>query len=206
MRGSLQNSSWSRDPRRFLTQFLIGTQGRHQTTGTQYIATRATGSFGEVLVRRGGVKGLTAGPAVSAISTAEVSSAGPGVCGNMRLSVLDVGSNAVNMVVADTNVGHRGDLPMVAHSWKRRTFLAETVRRDGTITAEGLGRVVAAVAAAAKEVSRADVDQLFAYATAAVRDAPNRAEVLDAVESATGIRLGMLSGVEEAKLTFLAAR
>ncbi|MEU4216398.1 hypothetical protein, partial [Actinoplanes sp. NPDC026623] len=31
-------------------------------------------------------------------------------------------------------------------------------------------------------------------------------EVLDAVESATGIRLGMLSGVEEAKLTFLAAR
>ncbi|MEU4215664.1 Ppx/GppA family phosphatase, partial [Actinoplanes sp. NPDC026623] len=110
------------------------------------------------------------------------------------------------MVVADTDVGHGGDLPVVAHAWKRRTLLAQTVRRDGTITAEGLGRVVTAVAAAAKEVRRTDVDQLFAYATAAVRDAPNRGEVLDAVESATGIRLGMLSGVEEAKLTFLAAR
>jgi exopolyphosphatase/pppGpp-phosphohydrolase len=39
-----------------------------------------------------------------------------------------------------------------------------------------------------------------------VRDAPNRGEVLDAVQAATGIRLGMLSGVEEAQLTFLAAR
>jgi exopolyphosphatase / guanosine-5'-triphosphate,3'-diphosphate pyrophosphatase len=126
----------------------------------------------------------------------------------MRLAVLDVGSNAVNMLVTDTDtdIGHRGELPLVAHAWKRRTMLAETLQPDGTTTAEGLRRVVTAVAEAADEVSRAGVDQVFAYATAAVRDAPNREDVLDAVESATGIRLGTLSGVEEAQLTFLAAR
>jgi exopolyphosphatase/guanosine-5'-triphosphate,3'-diphosphate pyrophosphatase len=126
----------------------------------------------------------------------------------MRLAVLDVGSNAANMLVTDTDtdIGHRGDLPLVAHSWKRRTLLAETLQPDGTIAAEGLRRVVAAVAEARDEVGHAGVDRLFAYATAAVRDAPNREEVLDAVECATGIRLGTLSGVEEAQLTFLAAR
>jgi exopolyphosphatase/guanosine-5'-triphosphate,3'-diphosphate pyrophosphatase len=124
----------------------------------------------------------------------------------MRLAVLDVGSNAANMLVTDTDpdIGHRGDL--VAHAWKRRTLLAETVQPDGTITAEGLRRVVAAVAEAADKIGGAGVDRLFAYATAAVRDAPNRDEVLDAVHSVTGIRLGTLSGVEEAQLTFLAAR
>jgi exopolyphosphatase/guanosine-5'-triphosphate,3'-diphosphate pyrophosphatase len=126
----------------------------------------------------------------------------------MRLAVLDVGSNAANLLAADTDtdIGHRSDLPLVAHAWKRRALLAETLQPDGTITAEGLRRVVAAVAEAADEVDRAGVDQLFPYATAAVRDAPNRDDVLDAVESATGIRLGTLSGVEEAQLTFLAAR
>jgi exopolyphosphatase/guanosine-5'-triphosphate,3'-diphosphate pyrophosphatase len=128
----------------------------------------------------------------------------------MRLAVLDVGSNAVNLLVTDTDtdtdIGHRGELPLVAHAWKRRTLLADTVRPDGTIAAEGQRRVVAAVADAADELRRAGADQQFAYATAAVRDAPNREDVLDAVESATGIRLGTLSGVGEARLTFLAAR
>jgi exopolyphosphatase/guanosine-5'-triphosphate,3'-diphosphate pyrophosphatase len=85
-------------------------------------------------------------------------------------------------------------------------LLAETLQPEGTITAEGLRRLVTAVAEAANEVSRAGADRLFAYGTAAVRDAPNSKEVLDAVESATGIRLGTLSGVEDARLTFLAVR
>jgi exopolyphosphatase/guanosine-5'-triphosphate,3'-diphosphate pyrophosphatase len=124
----------------------------------------------------------------------------------MQLAVLDVGSTAANMLVTRAGVSRRGDLPLVTHAWKRRTLLAETLQPEGTITAEGLRRLVTAVAEAANEVSRAGADRLFAYGTAAVRDAPNSKEVLDAVESATGIRLGTLSGVDAARLTFLAAR
>ena len=126
----------------------------------------------------------------------------------MRLAVLDVGSSAANMLATDTGTDTAldGDLPLAAHAWKQRTLLAEKVQPDGTIEPEGVRRVVAAVARAADEIHRARVDEFFAYATAAVRDAPNRDDVLDAVASATGIRLGLLSGVEEARLTFLAAR
>jgi exopolyphosphatase/guanosine-5'-triphosphate,3'-diphosphate pyrophosphatase len=126
----------------------------------------------------------------------------------MRLAVLDVGSNAANMQVTDTGIdlGNRGELPLTAHAWKVRTGLAESLDPDGRIGADGMRRVVAAVAEAAAEANRVGVNRLFAYATAAVRDAPNREELLDAVQSATGIRLGTLSGVEEAQLTFLAAR
>jgi exopolyphosphatase / guanosine-5'-triphosphate,3'-diphosphate pyrophosphatase len=126
----------------------------------------------------------------------------------MRLAVLDVGSSAVNMLVADTVIdsGAGGAVPFVARAWKSRTCLADRIRPDGTIAEPGRRRVVAGVALAVDEARRVGVDRLFAYATAAVRDAPNREEVLDAVESATGLRLGTLSGVEEAQLTFLAAR
>jgi len=51
----------------------------------------------------------------------------------MLLAFLDVGSNAANMLVTDLDPSKRGDLPMVAHAWKRRTRLAETLRLDGVV-------------------------------------------------------------------------
>ena len=51
----------------------------------------------------------------------------------MLLAFLDVGSNAANMLVTDLDPSKWGDLPMVAHAWKRRTRLAETLRLDGVV-------------------------------------------------------------------------
>ncbi|MEV4639889.1 Ppx/GppA family phosphatase [Actinoplanes sp. NPDC049548] len=120
----------------------------------------------------------------------------------MRLAVLDIGSNTVNVVAIDAD----GGVPLPAHSWKLHTRLAERLGPDGTIAPGGRRRLVAAVEQAAGEIRRAGVDFLFAYATASVRDAPNRDAVLTGIQAATGIRLGTLSGLEEAQLTFLAAR
>ncbi|PRY32158.1 hypothetical protein [Pseudosporangium ferrugineum] len=120
----------------------------------------------------------------------------------MRLAVLDIGSNTINLVAASAE----GGLPLPAHTWKAYTRLAERLGPDGTIAPGGRRRLVAVVAQAAEEIQRAGVDHLFAYATASVRDAPNRDRVLADVEDATGIRLGTLSGLEEAQLTFFAAR
>jgi exopolyphosphatase/guanosine-5'-triphosphate,3'-diphosphate pyrophosphatase len=49
-------------------------------------------------------------------------------------------------------------------------------------------------------------DEILAFATSAVRDARNSADVLDRVRDDTGIELAVLSGEEEARLTFLAVR
>jgi exopolyphosphatase/guanosine-5'-triphosphate,3'-diphosphate pyrophosphatase len=120
----------------------------------------------------------------------------------MRLAVLDVGSNTLNMLVTDSGRG----VPLPVRAWKSRTCLSGLLEPDGAIGAAGRRRLVAAVAQAADEAGRAEVDQLFPYATAVIRDAPNRDQVLEEVAAATGIRLGLLSGAEEAQLTFLAAR
>ncbi|WP_306204463.1 Ppx/GppA phosphatase family protein [Actinoplanes sp. RD1] len=120
----------------------------------------------------------------------------------MRIAVLDVGSTTVNLVVADAESG----VPVPVHTWKARTRVAEQVGPDGSVASRGRKRMIAAVREATREITGARVDSLFAYATAVVRDSPDRDEVLAQVEEATGVRLGLLSGVEEAQLTFLAAR
>ena len=121
----------------------------------------------------------------------------------MRVAVLDAGSNTVNLLIGDTGLA---GAPPVLRSWKQRTFLARALRPDGTIGAAGRRRLVTAVAEALAESRRAGVESVFAYATAVVRDAPDCAEVLDEVTRATGLRLGLLTGVEEAEATFGAAR
>ena len=120
----------------------------------------------------------------------------------MRLAVLDIGSNTVNLLIADADA----HAPIPLHRFKAKSRLAEQVEPDGTIGPRARRRLVAAVAHAADQVRQAGAEALFAYATAAVRDAPNCDEVLRDVESATGVRLGLFTGVEEAQLTFLAAR
>ena len=50
------------------------------------------------------------------------------------------------------------------------------------------------------------VEDLSGFVTSAVREAPNGEEVLEQVMERTGVRLDVLSGEEEARLTFLAAR
>ncbi|MFI5495114.1 Ppx/GppA family phosphatase [Actinoplanes sp. NPDC051859] len=119
-----------------------------------------------------------------------------------RQAVLDIGSNTANLLVTDAD----GGLPLPALSWKMRTGLSERLAPDGTIPSAGRKRLVEAVGRAAVEMRRARVDVFFAYATASVRDAPNRDRVLAEVEAKTGIRLGTLTGLQEAQLTFLAAR
>ncbi|MFM9370819.1 Ppx/GppA family phosphatase [Streptomyces sp. Da 82-17] len=120
----------------------------------------------------------------------------------MRRGVIDVGSNTARLVVADTD----GAVPLPVHTAKRALRLAEHVDRGGHVPEEQVDRIVDAVAAARAEGLRWGVTEPFAFATAIVRDAPNRAEVLRTVTARTGLPLHVLPGEVEAELTFLAAR
>jgi exopolyphosphatase/guanosine-5'-triphosphate,3'-diphosphate pyrophosphatase len=121
----------------------------------------------------------------------------------MRLGVLDVGSNTVHLLVVDA---HHGAHPWPAHSEKVVLRLAEQIGRDGALTSSGEDALVAAVAEAKTAAARLTVDDLLAFATSAVRDATNAAHVLGRVRAETGVRLQVLSGAEEARMTFLAVR
>ncbi|MGY0022205.1 Ppx/GppA phosphatase family protein [Streptomyces sp. YJ-C3] len=120
----------------------------------------------------------------------------------MRISVVDVGSNTARLAIADARDG----APLPVHTAKRRLHLSEDVDSDRRLGPGAVERIVEAVAAACAEAERWGSDEPFAFATAVVRDAPNRDEVLRAVERGTGVRLRVLPGEVEAELTFLAAR
>jgi exopolyphosphatase/guanosine-5'-triphosphate,3'-diphosphate pyrophosphatase len=120
----------------------------------------------------------------------------------MRLGVLDVGSNTVHLLVVDA---HRGAHPTAAHSEKSVLRLAEHLS-EGKLTAVGEEALTTAVGSARTAAKRLGCDDLLPFATSAIRDARNGDKVLARVLDATGVDLQVLSGAEEAKLTFLAVR
>jgi exopolyphosphatase/guanosine-5'-triphosphate,3'-diphosphate pyrophosphatase len=121
----------------------------------------------------------------------------------MRLGVLDVGSNTVHLLVVDA---HRGGHPYAARSEKSVLRLAEDVDSSGKLARRGADALVTAVAGAAKSAQALGCDDLLAFATSAVRDAVNSAKVLERVHAETGVDLQVLTGPDEARLTFLAVR
>lgn len=121
----------------------------------------------------------------------------------MRLGVLDVGSNTVHLLVVDA---HHGAHPWPAHSEKAVLRLAEQIGRDGALTRAGEDSLVVAVGEARASAAQLSVDDLLAFATSAVRDATNAADVLARVYAETGVELRVLSGADEARMTFLACR
>ncbi|MFI8890687.1 Ppx/GppA phosphatase family protein [Streptomyces paradoxus] len=120
----------------------------------------------------------------------------------MRISVVDVGSNTVRLVVADAADG----VPLPVHTAKWRLRLSEQVPPGGAIPERAVNQLVDAVAEASRTATRWGAAGPLAFATAVVRNAPNRHEVLRTVRARTGVDLCTLPGEVEAELTFLGAR
>lgn len=121
----------------------------------------------------------------------------------VRLGVLDVGSNTVHMVVVDA---HAGGHPTPMSDSKTAVRLIQYLDKHNRISNEGIKKLSDAVQEASEIAQATHCEEVMAFATSAVRDAENSDDVLDAVEDSTGVRLEVLSGVDEARMTFLAAR
>jgi exopolyphosphatase / guanosine-5'-triphosphate,3'-diphosphate pyrophosphatase len=121
----------------------------------------------------------------------------------MRLGVLDVGSNTVHLLVVDAHPGAR---PLPATSHKEELQLAQHLLDDGRIGAAGEAALIRFIASCLEIADDQGVEQLLAFATSALREAPNGDEVLGRVRESTGVDLQVLTGDDEAALTFLAVR
>lgn len=121
----------------------------------------------------------------------------------MRLGVLDVGSNTVHLLVVDA---HHGAHPLPQTSEKSVLRLAEQMDSRGKITRAGADHLIRTVHDAVESAVAMGCEDLMAFATSAVRDASNSVAVLTRVLAETGVELQVLSGEEEAILTFLAVR
>ncbi|KIF05060.1 exopolyphosphatase [Streptomyces sp. RSD-27] len=121
----------------------------------------------------------------------------------MRLGVLDVGSNTVHLLVVDAHPGAR---PLPAHSHKVQLRLAGLLDESGAIAPEGVERLVSVIGDAVQAAEDKGCEDVLPFATSAVREATNADEVLARVKAETGVELPVLSGEDEARLTFLAVR
>ncbi|WP_286255919.1 Ppx/GppA phosphatase family protein [Streptomyces graminofaciens] len=121
----------------------------------------------------------------------------------MRLGVLDVGSNTVHLLVVDAHPGAR---PLPAHSHKVELRLAQLLDEAGAIGPQGVDKLIGVVHEALQAAEDKGVEEMLPFATSAVRDASNADEVLARVRDETGVQLQVLTGSEEARLTFLAVR
>lgn len=121
----------------------------------------------------------------------------------MRLGVLDVGSNTVHMLVVDARPGAA---PIPAYSHKTELRLAEHLGADDAVTEEGVGRLIELTYDALEVAEDRGCASVLAFATSAIREAANGDEAIAQVRERTGVDLRVLTGEQEARLTFLAVR
>lgn len=120
----------------------------------------------------------------------------------MILAVIGIGSNSVRMLTAEAE---GGDFRRMARD-RAGTRLFAGLDEQGNLSAESMARTLEAMSQMAQEARRRRAERLHAFATSAARDARNGKEFMAAAEQATGVPLEILSGEEEAELSFLGAR
>ncbi len=121
----------------------------------------------------------------------------------MRLGVLDIGSNTVHLQVVDAHPGAR---PNPTTNQKVELRLHEYIDKSGVITEEGITLLNSAIDDAVAHAKEFKTEEILAFATSAIRDAKNGKSILDEISEKHGIELQVLSGEEEAAITFLAVR
>ncbi len=127
----------------------------------------------------------------------------PSTVGPMRLGVLDIGSNTGHLLVVDA---HDGAAPLPAFSYKQPLRLAEHLEADGSVSRTGIDALAEFTAEALVVAEDKGCEDLLSFATSAVRDSVNADDVLAHVRERTGVEISVLSGEDEARLTFLAVR
>jgi exopolyphosphatase/guanosine-5'-triphosphate,3'-diphosphate pyrophosphatase len=109
----------------------------------------------------------------------------------------------VHLQVVDATPGARPN-PNINH--KEDLRLAEYLSADGFISAEGAKLLREAIKRALDAAKSAEIDELLPFATSALREAVNGAEIISRINADFEIDLQVLSGEDEARITFLAAR
>jgi exopolyphosphatase/guanosine-5'-triphosphate,3'-diphosphate pyrophosphatase len=121
----------------------------------------------------------------------------------MRTAVVDIGTNSTRLLVADVDPA-RGTVAEL-HRESQVTRLGDRVDAGGRLSEEAVARVCATLTNYRTTIDRFACNANLAVLTSAVRDASNGAEFTACVRDEFGLDARVLSGDEEAQLTFLGA-
>ena len=119
-----------------------------------------------------------------------------------RIAAIDIGSNSIRQIVADvTNAGGI----QVVDEMKAAPRLGAGLGSTGTLTIESMDRAVEALQRMATLARQLGAVRIEVVATSAVRDAANAQDFLERVRRDTGLKIRVLDGEEEARLSYRSA-
>ncbi len=121
---------------------------------------------------------------------------------DLRIAAIDIGSNSVRQIVADVSV--LGQIRVV-DEMKAMPRLGEGLEATGALQAAAVDAAVSAVQRMVTLAKQLGALRIEIVATSAVRDASNSAAFTSRVEALTGQPVRILSGEEEALLSFRSA-
>jgi exopolyphosphatase/guanosine-5'-triphosphate,3'-diphosphate pyrophosphatase len=121
----------------------------------------------------------------------------------MRMGVLDIGSNTVHLLLVDA---HHGAAPIPASKLKIPLRLAEHLTPEGDVDEAAVTELIDFIMKGQSMAEDMGATEIMAFATSAIRDARNGDQVLHRIQSETGLGIEVLSGEDEARMTFLAVR
>ena len=112
-------------------------------------------------------------------------------------AVIDVGSNTIRMLLGDC----RNDAIIPKSYHRQMTRLGGDFSPQTGLSVAAMQRALTTLQSYQAILAIADISQVRAVATAALRHAKNRDTFLDSVVAATGINIEVIDGEEEARLT-----
>jgi exopolyphosphatase/guanosine-5'-triphosphate,3'-diphosphate pyrophosphatase len=121
----------------------------------------------------------------------------------VRLGVLDLGSNTVHLLLVDA---HYGAAPVPASKMKIPLRLSEHLSADGSVDDVAVATLLDFVSEGQRLAEDKGATEIMAFATSAIREATNGEDVLRRLHERSGLDIQVLSGEDEARMTFLAAR
>ncbi|GID96103.1 exopolyphosphatase [Amorphoplanes digitatis] len=122
----------------------------------------------------------------------------------MRVAAIDCGTNSIRLLIADVPGRSDGALSDVARRMEI-VRLGEGVDRTGRLATEAIERTRVALLGYAAEIAELGVDRVRMCATSASRDAANAADFAAMVRATLGVDPEVITGDEEARLSFTGA-
>ena len=118
-----------------------------------------------------------------------------------RVAAIDCGTNSIRLLIADVDGANFREINREMEIVR----LGQGVDQNKTFHPDAITRTLAATEKFAAEISRRGVEKIRFCATSATRDASNRDLFIDGVNSILGIKPEVISGEEEAALSFAGA-
>jgi len=117
-----------------------------------------------------------------------------------RLASIDIGTNTILLLIAQVE----GEEIMPLSEMETVARLGEGVYKSGILTKEAMHRGIETLSRYLKRCQTMRVQKIFAVGTSALREAKNSGEFLRRVKEKLNLSIEVISGEEEARLSFLA--